>query len=156
LSLICTSLNGFAALSFLNATQAVAAAAGGSSPDLLLSDIRMPGISGIELAMQFQRSYPQCRILLFSGQAAGSSALEEARQLGYDFELLHKPIHPADLIQKLHAYSANSGHAREQSYNMSRARPEMPLPETIELRSSRVRQAALLESARDTLPVILS
>lgn len=70
-------------------------------PDLLISDVIMSGISGIEAAIQVQADFPSCKVLLFSGQAATSSLLAEARARNYDFELILKPIHPSDLIAKL-------------------------------------------------------
>jgi YesN/AraC family two-component response regulator len=39
------------------------------APDLILSDVMMPGLSGIELAIAIQRECPECKILLFSGHA---------------------------------------------------------------------------------------
>ena len=39
-------------------------------PDLMLSDVVMPGITGVEAALQVRAKLPSCKILLFSGQAA--------------------------------------------------------------------------------------
>jgi CheY-like chemotaxis protein len=58
----------------------------------------MPGISGIDLAIQMRAQYPNCKILLFSGQAATSDLLESARAQGYDFRLLQKPVHPSEFL----------------------------------------------------------
>ena len=44
---------------------------------------------------------PQTRIVLISGQAATVEILSRARERGYEFELLPKPIHPALLIRHL-------------------------------------------------------
>jgi len=41
---------------------------------------------------------PNCKVLLFSGQAATLDLLSKARQLGHDFRLLLKPVHPTDLL----------------------------------------------------------
>jgi DNA-binding NtrC family response regulator len=92
---------GFFAVAFEDPRQALAAACSPPPPNLLLSDVVMPEMSGIELAIQFHQSYPECRVLLFSGQAATSSLLEVARSKGHDFEVLAKPVHPADLLAKL-------------------------------------------------------
>ena len=59
------------------------------------------GMSGFELAIHFRKAQPDCKVLLFSGQAATADLLDEARNQGYDFDLLAKPIHPADLLAKL-------------------------------------------------------
>lgn len=61
----------------------------------------MPGMSGIELAIHFRKAQPECKILLFSGQATTADLLEKARTEGYDFDLLTKPVHPADPLAKL-------------------------------------------------------
>ena len=44
---------------------------------------------------------PDCKVLLFSGQAETCDLLKEARIRGYDFEILAKPVHPADLLARL-------------------------------------------------------
>jgi len=70
-------------------------------PDLLLTDVMMPGMTGIELAIMLVHSVPTCRVLLFSGQAATSDLLGKASELGYSFDLLTKPVHPTDLLQRI-------------------------------------------------------
>lgn len=70
-------------------------------PNLLISDVVMGGINGIDAAIQIRIMLPTCRVLLFSGQAATTGLLEEARAKGYDFDLLAKPVHPGDLLAKL-------------------------------------------------------
>jgi DNA-binding NtrC family response regulator len=72
-----------------------------SSPDLLISDVAMPQLSGIDLAIQTQAHCPDCKILLFSGQASTTDLLGEARKLGHHFTLLPKPLHPKDLLQEI-------------------------------------------------------
>jgi len=72
-------------------------------PDLVVTDVVMPGMSGVEAAIEIKRRFPDCKILLFSGQAATSDLLEEARRSGHDFELLCKPVHPTDLLRSLAA-----------------------------------------------------
>ena len=70
-------------------------------PDLVISDVVMPGMNGVELAIEIRQTSPTCQILLFSGQAATANLLEEAQQRGYDFELLAKPVHPKELLAKV-------------------------------------------------------
>jgi two-component system, cell cycle sensor histidine kinase and response regulator CckA len=53
-----------------SAPEASEACRGSSRPvDLLLADVVMPGMSGLELAAQFESSYPRTRVLLMSGYA---------------------------------------------------------------------------------------
>jgi CheY-like chemotaxis protein len=58
-------------------------------------------MTGAELAIHFRKIQPDCKVLLFSGQAATADLLEAARKSGYDFYLLSKPVHPTDLLAKL-------------------------------------------------------
>jgi DNA-binding NtrC family response regulator len=67
-------------------------------PELLITDVLLPGMSGIELAVTVRRIFPDCRILLFSGQAASAGLLASANRKGHEFELLSKPVHPSDLL----------------------------------------------------------
>ena len=48
-------------------------------PDVLISDVVMSGITGIEAAIEVLAKLPSCKILLFSGQAATANLLERAR-----------------------------------------------------------------------------
>ena len=70
-------------------------------PDMLISDVIMTGMTGIEAAIITRSRMPQCKILLFSGQAATADLLEKARAQGHEFEILAKPVHPTDLLAKL-------------------------------------------------------
>jgi DNA-binding NtrC family response regulator len=72
-----------------------------TNPYLVITDVIMPGMDGVEMAMLIRERHPECKILLISGQAATTNLLEDARRRGYDFELLAKPIHPEDLLAKL-------------------------------------------------------
>ncbi len=70
-------------------------------PDVVVMDIAMPILNGIEAAINIRGFLPFCKVLLFSGQAATAGLLDEARRHGYEFEILSKPVHPQDLVAKL-------------------------------------------------------
>jgi len=92
--------NGFDASAVYSGTDAVEKARK-SAPDLLISDVIMPDMNGIDAAIRIRSFLPGCKILLFSGQAATADLLESARQQGHEFEILAKPVHPQDLLAKL-------------------------------------------------------
>ena len=71
------------------------------APDLILSDVLMPHLDGVEAAITIQKFLPNARIILFSGQAATVEILARASHRGYHFELLAKPLHPTQLIKHL-------------------------------------------------------
>jgi CheY-like chemotaxis protein len=71
----------------------------GAPIDLVLSDVVMPGASGVELAADITCLSPDTAIILISGYTP--SALKHHRLLSsasYGVQLLQKPIAPADLI----------------------------------------------------------
>ena len=75
--------------------------AAGFAPDCLLSDVVMPGMSGVQLALAMFETHPTTRVVLMSGQVGISDVLDDAERQGLQFELLAKPIHPAKLIEYL-------------------------------------------------------
>lgn len=91
---------GFDAHAFSNG-QAAVDSWGEFHPDLLITDVVMPSMSGIEAAILTRRKLPHCKILLFSGQAVTADLLEAARAQGHEFDILSKPVHPIDLLEKL-------------------------------------------------------
>jgi CheY-like chemotaxis protein len=93
-------LNGYDASAVYTGTSAVDTART-TQPDLIISDVIMPDMNGIEAAIRIREFLPGCKILLFSGQAATADLLESARVKGHEFEILAKPVHPADLLAKL-------------------------------------------------------
>jgi CheY-like chemotaxis protein len=98
------SHEGYEAVPFADGTTALSAAAV-RSPDLLITDVMMPEMDGVELAIHFRNLYPECKVLVFSGHASTLDLLADARLRGYDLELLAKPIHPVELLEKLQAVS---------------------------------------------------
>lgn len=100
LAMILRLQGGFQARSFTKPLDALEAARI-EAPDLLISDVVMPLLSGIELAIQVREHCPDCKVLLFSGQAATADMLETARANGHNFDLLLKPVHPSDLLAKI-------------------------------------------------------
>jgi CheY-like chemotaxis protein len=69
-------------------------------PDLAILDVVLPKMNGIDLAILLTQKWPDCRVLLFSGQALTSDLLAEAEKKGYTFAIVAKPIHPAMLLDR--------------------------------------------------------
>ena len=97
--------SGFSATHFTNPLDALQSVET-EPPDLLISDVVMPQMSGIDLAISVRKIHPECMVLLFSGQAKSVDLLQRARDQGYDFHLLAKPIHPSDLLCQVRGMTA--------------------------------------------------
>jgi DNA-binding NtrC family response regulator len=94
------NMNGFSARSFIGPPEALAAARA-DIPDLLISDVAMPALSGIELAIRMKPQHPECKISLFSGQTHTADLLEGARHRGHHFRLRVKPVFPDELLSEI-------------------------------------------------------
>jgi DNA-binding response OmpR family regulator len=92
--------HGFEAIAVYNGEKAVEMAKS-FQPDMLISDVIMTDLNGIDAAIKIRSILPSCKILLFSGQAATADLLDRARVQGHEFEILAKPVHPQDLLARL-------------------------------------------------------
>ena len=99
------SREGFRVSSFTNPLEALASLES-TPPDLVITDVMMPQLSGIELAIRIRRSRPECEILLLSAFTA--DLLEKTRAEGHDFRLLQKPIHPTELLLEINQLEKKS------------------------------------------------
>jgi CheY-like chemotaxis protein len=78
-------------------------------PEVLISDVILPGMSGVELAITMRRIFPDCKILLFSGQALTADLMASAKRDGHQFTLLTKPVHPRVLLEHVAEVLAQRG-----------------------------------------------
>src|SRR5260370_16440123 len=76
--------NGFDASAVYTGTDAVDRARS-SRPDLVISDVIMPDMNGIEAAIQIRNILPACRILLFSGQPPTANLPQKPRPHTHEF-----------------------------------------------------------------------
>ena len=68
-------------------------------PDIVLSDIRMSRVDGIEAAKRIRELHPECRVILFTAHPV-SAAMRHMIH-GLDFELLQRPLHPEEVLTAL-------------------------------------------------------
>lgn len=92
--------HGFEARAF-NSAEEVLADASGLRPSLLITDVVMGGLKGIELAVRFKTINPQCKVLLVSGKLATGELLNLARTEGHDFTILAKPVRPEEILKQV-------------------------------------------------------
>jgi DNA-binding NtrC family response regulator len=70
-------------------------------PDLLVSDIMLTGMNGVELALAIQAIAPDCKIILFSGLPSSADLFAAIPDAEQRFTLLQKPLHPDRLLAEL-------------------------------------------------------
>lgn len=68
----------------------------GTSFDLLLLDILMPGTDGLTLLKSVHKQYPELAVIIISGQATIQNAVTATREGAYDF--IEKPISKEKLL----------------------------------------------------------
>lgn len=79
-----------------------------TEPDVLITDVIMPGMNGVDLAVMVRELCPACEIFLLSGNGSSLGIVEAARAQGREFTLLMKPIPPGELIERISAKEAHS------------------------------------------------
>ena len=91
---------GFEARAVYTSTKALEVARS-FQPDVLVSDVIMSGVDGIESAIRIKALLPDIRVFLLSGQTATAELLERRDAAGHGFEILTKPLHPRELMSRL-------------------------------------------------------
>jgi DNA-binding NtrC family response regulator len=84
------ALNGEEALQLLQEDQV---------PDVMVLDLKMPGIDGMEVLRRVRQAYPQVQVIILTGHGTERDE-EEAKRLGA-FAYLQKPVELEKLIQTL-------------------------------------------------------
>jgi DNA-binding NtrC family response regulator len=69
-------------------------------PGLVILDVVLPGMNGIDFAIQLNASYPECRVLLFSGQQDTAALMQAAFEKGHELTILAKPVHPTFFLEE--------------------------------------------------------
>jgi CheY-like chemotaxis protein len=107
--------HGYETATAFSGAEAITKAAG-FLPDLLVSDVCMGAMNGIEAASRITARLPGCKVLFLSGQASMSDVLNAApERLVYSF--ISKPIHPLDLLNAI-AYMLPAANPREDAVAM--------------------------------------
>ncbi len=80
-----TAADGFEALTILQK----------SAPDLVITDLKMPGMSGIDLLRRIRADYPEVLVIMLTAFGTVESAVEAMKAGAYDY--ITKPVHPDEL-----------------------------------------------------------
>jgi DNA-binding NtrC family response regulator len=131
-------LHGYSATSFTSPLEALGAAQA-SAPDLLISDVAMPGLSGVDLAIRIKAQCPACKILFFSGHATNHDLFKDVRGQVNTFQLLQKPVHPSVMLSNVRALTMKRSFAARKLPNPVTASPVKSLARTLQMRSTGAR-----------------
>jgi len=68
-------------------------------PDVVVLDLKMPGIDGMEVLRRIRKAYPNVQVIMLTGHGSDKDE-KEARNLGA-FEYLQKPVEIDTLMKKI-------------------------------------------------------
>jgi nitrogen regulation protein NR(I) len=69
------------------------------APDLLVMDIRMPGMDGLAVFRRLRVSHPKLPVLIMTGFGTTGAAIEATKLGAFDYHL--KPFEPADMLRSI-------------------------------------------------------
>ena len=81
------------------------------APDLVIADLVMPGIDGLELLTRLKRDFPTTAVVFLTGQGSIETAVQAIKDGAYDY--LTKPVDPTRLQLLLDRALERSETARE-------------------------------------------
>jgi two-component system response regulator AtoC len=94
-------------------------------PDLILLDIRLPDISGLDILGQLRQEHCDAAVLIMTADTTSSNAIQ-ATQLGA-FDYIAKPIHDEHLLVLIRR-ALNYRELEREVRDLRSAAPQQPLP----------------------------
>ena len=98
-------------------------------PDILITDIKMPFMDGLQLAEAIKKNQPWIKIIILSGHDEFDYA-KKAISIGIEDYLL-KPFTPDELLSSLNKTASQIDKERKQLSDISRLREELKSNETL-------------------------
>jgi DNA-binding NtrC family response regulator len=143
---------GYDVVGYPNGLTALDAMLGGEEVDLVISDLRMPGMGGDELLTQLRTSRPELNVVVITAFGSIESAIEMVKAGAYDY--LTKPFGSDELLLTVQRAMQESRLRREVS---RLARGENGVPGLIGAsRAMREVAARILRVAPSPLPVLIT
>jgi len=96
--------------------------------DLALLDMKMPGMSGLELLAKIKEIDPECIVILITAFASVPSAIQALKQGAYDY--VTKPVDP-DELNHLVKNALDQKVLKEENYRLKSSYDEMIIPDNL-------------------------
>ncbi len=74
-------------------------------PDILLLDLRMPDLDGLEVLARLRENYKNLKVIILTGHGSFSAANQGMALKAYDYML--KPVELNDLLEKINEATAH-------------------------------------------------
>ncbi len=100
--------------------EALDALSSGQSPDVIILDVKMPGLGGLETLSAIKKSHPAVEVIMLTGHGTIESAVEGVRLGAFDY--LTKPCDLEALLGKIQAAERKK---RQTETQMHEARARM-------------------------------
>lgn len=68
-------------------------------PPVVVLDVMMPGIGGLDVLQQIKKSYPRIQVILLTGRGSTNDGIKGMRLGAFDYMM--KPVKIEELIQKM-------------------------------------------------------
>ncbi|SHJ49138.1 two component, sigma54 specific, transcriptional regulator, Fis family [Malonomonas rubra DSM 5091] len=109
-----------------------------NTPDLLLLDVKMPEMDGIEVLKQLKASHPQLPVIMMTGHGTIDSAVEAMKIGAHDY--LTKPF-PQEKLFALVKHTLEQQHLREENLALKKELQDQKVPAAPIFQSDKFRQA---------------
>lgn len=84
-------------------------------PELLITDVSMPGMNGFDLAIEVKRRVRDCEVIFFTGHLNLVEKCKDLDEVSRYCVMLAKPVHPVDLLDKVYEVVNRRGSAGDDA-----------------------------------------
>jgi OmpR family response regulator RpaB len=104
------AMEGYEVLTAANGQQGLEAYQEGE-PDLVITDIMMPKMNGVDMVLQLRTRNPKVNVIFMSGFFGASPSRRDMTDAiaTFGYPLVHKPFKPTDFLSQVHSTLSLNG-----------------------------------------------